>query len=276
MRLRRRRSQADEPVQLIGAPAGPPPDQLTECLRATAARFRELEAVYLFESFVAASGEEPQLAVGLLIAPGSDEARVEKVALGLGDACAAFAPGGDLLFQILSPEALASVSAAVPPGLRSQPVRAHLASRRSSISPSRSRTSGSGAATSIPQASRLLSASGADGRSRGSSVRSSRSRARVSASDCATAPDPRGLHSSWRNPCVVRGTREGDNSLGTVTETRTSSGRRAEKNRPAPRRVQMSTPRAGVVQRLGRRRALPQMQVRFLLPAFTAPGRDPL
>jgi hypothetical protein len=65
-------------------------------------------------------------------------------------------------------------------------------------------------------------------------------------------------------------------TLGTVTETRTSSGRRAEKNRPAPRRVQMSTPRAGVVQRLGRRRALPQMQVRFLLPAFTAPGRDPL
>jgi hypothetical protein len=115
MRLRRRRSQADEPVQLIGAPAAPPPDQLTECLRATAARFPELEAVYLFESFVTASGEEPQLAVGLLIAPGSDEARVEEVALGLGDACAAFAPGGDLLFQILSPEALASVSATVPP-----------------------------------------------------------------------------------------------------------------------------------------------------------------
>jgi hypothetical protein len=114
-RLRGRGVAPSVAVQLIGAPAVPPPAEFGECLRRECALHPEIEEAYVFQTLITAAGEQPQLGVGLMLRAQPDDARLEEIAKDLGDTCARLLPRGELTFQVLTPDTLEAARSAAPP-----------------------------------------------------------------------------------------------------------------------------------------------------------------
>jgi hypothetical protein len=98
---------------LIGAPANPPSDELVDRLRTRCAEHAEIERAYLYQVMFLQEGEEPHLALGLLLDGSPD---IEPIADDLAEHAHPLRPDDShLTIHALAPDALESVAASVAP-----------------------------------------------------------------------------------------------------------------------------------------------------------------
>jgi hypothetical protein len=104
---------------LIGQPATPPPEGLTEALVRACAREPLVEAAYLFQMAIVESEEDPHLAVGLELDVPVEAPETSRIVQAIGDAIQPEQWGYEFLdFHLLSDEMLESVSSDAPPVYR--------------------------------------------------------------------------------------------------------------------------------------------------------------
>jgi SseB protein C-terminal domain len=121
-RMRRRDPRVDEIVApagtkiMVGAPANPPPAELVERLRGRCAHHPEIAAAYLFQMMIVAEGENPTLALGLVLGNPLGEERLRELVDDLGANARPLRPEDDYLaIQVLNEDSLPSVVAHVEP-----------------------------------------------------------------------------------------------------------------------------------------------------------------
>jgi hypothetical protein len=98
---------------LIGAPANPPSDELVSRLRTRCGEHPEIERAYLYQVMFLQEGEEPHLALGLLLDGSPD---IEPIADDLAEHAHPLRPEDPhLTIHSLTSDALESVAASVAP-----------------------------------------------------------------------------------------------------------------------------------------------------------------
>jgi hypothetical protein len=98
---------------LIGAPAEPPAEDFVSRLRERLPQHPEVERAYLYQLMFLDEGEEPDLALGLVLDGSPD---IEPIADDLAEHAQPLRPeGSHLTIHALSPDTLESVAASVPP-----------------------------------------------------------------------------------------------------------------------------------------------------------------
>jgi hypothetical protein len=101
--------------QIIGRPSKEPPDVLVRALRARCALHPEVERAFLFQTMLVEPTQPPSLGLGISV---DDDAAPERAQEILADVAQAPNDVGyqeDLLFQVLTADALAIVARTVAP-----------------------------------------------------------------------------------------------------------------------------------------------------------------
>jgi hypothetical protein len=104
---------------LVGAPANAPPQELLQNLAARCQLHTEIEVAYVFQTMFLAEGEQPHLALGVVLTGEASEERTREIADDLGEHAHPLRPEDEFLeIQFLNAETLPPVSRAVEPIFR--------------------------------------------------------------------------------------------------------------------------------------------------------------
>jgi hypothetical protein len=101
---------------LIGAPANPPPQELVERLAGRCGEHPDIASAYLFQAMLVTEGEEPHLALGLVLGGPTTDDRIQAIAADMGEhAHPLRSEDKDLEIQVLDDESLPLVARSVSP-----------------------------------------------------------------------------------------------------------------------------------------------------------------